>query len=159
MERIDLNPAPLQTPPLHYGLIMAHSDNFIVLTQDWCALCTLAIMVASPHLMMETIGCCSLHTGTFILVIISIRIRWYEESNPESRRINKPKLPHIRPFNLSLKTVNMYEFPNIDIDTLDQRKTQWEGHAMPCRADWTNSCLNLTFSERSPIEKGGWYRC
>ena len=153
MERIDLNPAPLQTPPLHYGLIMAHSDNFIVLTQDWCALCTLPSPDDGDHWLLFT------SYLSFILVIISIRIRWYEESNPESRRINKPKLPHIRPFNLSLKTVNTYEFPNIDIDSLDQSKTQWEGHAMPCRADWTNFCLNLTFSERSPIEKGGWYRC
>ena len=153
MERIDLNPAPLQTPPLHYGLIMAHSDNFIVLTQDWCALCTLPSPDDGDNWLLFT------SYLSFILVIISIRIRWYEESNPESRRINKPKLPHIRPFNLSLKTVNTYEFPNIDIDTLDQRKIQWEGHAMPCRADWTNFCLNLTFSERSPIEKGGWYRC
>ena len=140
MERIDLNPAPLQTPPLHYGLIMAHSDNFIVLTQDWCALCTLPSPDDGDHWLLFT------SYLSFILVIISIRIRWYEESNPESRRINKPKLPHIRPFNLSLKTVNTYEFPNIDIDTLDQRKIQWEG----CRA----VPIGPTFAWISPFQKG-----
>ena len=36
-------------------------------------------------------------------------------------------------------------------------KEKYNEKAMPCSADWTNFCLNLTFSERnvwSPIEKG-----
>ena len=106
---------------------------------------------------MEIIGCCSLHTSTNLYLDISTRYYLYKdkESKQESRRIDKPKIPYLQSFNLSLKTgvVNMHEFPNIDIDSLDQRRIQWEGHAMPC---WSPKALLWKYWSYAILLKGPW---
>ena len=149
MERIDLNPAPLQTPPLHYGLIMAHSDNFIVLTQDWCALCTLPSPDDGDHWLLFTS-----YLHLFELILVSKNIQKYLRISPTLQFESE-----------NWRCEYVIRMSSLTLTLILWTKERHNEKAMPCRAmpirptfAWISPSQKEMFGP--PLKKGsGWYRC